>query len=170
MNTKTRVNMKSAVIGIFVLLMPMYLLASDVITGKVITVIDGNTLEVFTNDNETYKILLFGIDSPELEQPFGEKAKQFLQKLILDKDVIVEVQGKDRLGNRLGIILIEGEDPREKLLAEGLAWTSEKNPVESFEMIKEKSKEKGKGLWKEQEPTAPWVFRRQQTMIQFKTS
>jgi len=163
-------SMKSVVTGILVLLMPVCLLATDVISGKVITVVDGNTLEVFTGENETYKIFLFGIDSPELEQEYGDKAKRFLEKLILDKNVEVQIQGKDRLGNRLGIILIDGEDLREKLLEAGLAWTSERNPIESFETIKEKSKEKRKGLWKETEPTPPWIFRRQQTLLQFKTS
>ncbi len=109
-------------------------------------------------------------DSPELEQEYGDKAKRLLEKLILDRNVEVQIQGKDRLGNRLGIILIDGEDPREKLLEEGLAWTSERNPIEAFETIKEKSKENRKGLWKEIEPTPPWIFRRQQTMLQFKTS
>ena len=62
------------------------------------------------------------------------------------------------------------QNAREKLLEAGLAWTSEKNPIAELEAIKEKSREKGKGLWKEQEPTPPWVFRRQQSMTQFKSS
>jgi micrococcal nuclease len=162
--------MKSIVFAILGLLLSSMVWAREVISGKVLTVIDGNTLEVTTTENETYKILLFGIDSPELGQEFGEKAKRYLEKLILDKNVSVEIQGKDRLGNRLGIILIEGEDPRMQLLQEGLAWTSERQPIQEFETIKEKAREKGKGLWKEQEPTPPWVYRRQQTMTQFKSS
>jgi len=144
--------------------------ASEIIAGKVVTVIDGNTLEIFTSENETYKILLYGIDSPELDQEYGEKAKRFLEKLTLNKSINVEIQGKDRLGNRLGIVMIDGEDPREKLLEEGLAWTAERNPIVEFETIKEKSREKGKGLWKEKDPTPPWIFRRQQTLTQFKSS
>lgn len=144
--------------------------ASEIIAGKVVTVIDGNTLEIFTSENETYKILLYGIDSPELDQEYGEKAKRFLEKLTLNKSINVEIQGKDRLGNRLGIVMIDGEDPREKLLEEGLAWTAERNPIVEFENIKEKSREKGKGLWKEKDPTPPWIFRRQQTLTQFKSS
>ena len=162
--------MKSAGVLILGLLMSSVLWAEEMISGKVVTVIDGNTLEVYTNDNETYKILLYGIDSPELGQEYGDKAKRFLEKLILEKNVSVQIQGKDRWGNRLGIILIDGEDPREQLLEQGLAWTSEKQLIEEFEAIKEKARDKGKGLWKEQDPTAPWIFRRQQTMTQFKTS
>lgn len=162
--------MKSIGFALLGLLLSSVMLRAELIAGKVVTVIDGNTLEVFTPENETYKVLLFGIDCPELGQEYGEKAKQYLEKLILNKEVSVEIQGKDRWGNRLGIILIEGVDPREELLKEGLAWTSEKNPIESFEAIKEKSKVKGKGLWEEQNPTPPWIYRRQQTVMQPKSS
>src|SRR5690242_3511913 len=92
------------------------------LSGKVISVIDGNTIEMIANDNDTYKIMLYGIDSPELGQNFGDKAQKFLQKMILDKNVSVKIQGKDRWGNRLGVILIDGKiDPRMELLEAGLA-------------------------------------------------
>ena len=83
--------MKSAGVLILGLLMSSVLWAEEMISGKVVTVIDGNTLEVYTNDNETYKILLYGIDSPELGQEYGDKAKRFLEKLILEKNVSVQI-------------------------------------------------------------------------------
>ena len=145
--------------------------ANDEIAGKVVSVIDGNTLEVVGEDNETYKILLHGIDCPELEQEYGAKAKKLLEKLVLEKEVHVKIQGKDRWGNRLGVILVNGKaDPRFELLKEGLAWTSEKNPIEELEVLKEKARETSTGLWKEENPTPPWIFRRQQTMTQLKSS
>jgi endonuclease YncB( thermonuclease family) len=141
--------------------------AENELTGKVVSVIDGNTVELVTAESESYKILLFGIDSPELGQEYGDKAHQLLQKMILDKKVNVKIQGKDRWGNRLGIVLIEGIlDPRVELLQAGLAWTAEKDPIQELESIKEKAREKGKGLWKEKDPTPPWTYRREQTMLQ----
>ncbi len=162
--------MKKAIVLSLAMYVSGFLFAADELTGKVVTIIDGNTLEVATNDNETYKILLHGIDCPELEQEYGDKAKKQLEKLLLNKSVSVQIQGKDRLGNRLGVIIVEGEDPRHVLLQEGLAWTSERNPIADLEVIKEKAREKGKGLWKAENPTAPWTFRRQQTLTQFKSS
>lgn len=170
MKLKTRIIMKSVGFALLGLLLSSMVLRAEVISGKVVAVLDGNTLEVFTSENETYKILLYGIDCPELGQEFGERAKMFLEKLVLNKSVNAEIQGKDRWGNRLAIVLIDGKDPREELLQEGLAWTAERNPIETFESIKEKAKQKGKGLWKDQEPTPPWIYRRQQTMTQFKSS
>lgn len=162
--------MKRAGFAVLGLLLSSVLWANEIISGKVINVVDGNTLELLANDNETYKILLYGIDSPEIEQEFGGKSKRFLEKLILNKNVEVAIHGKDRMGIRLGIILINGEDPRKMLLEEGLAWTSERQPIQELEIIKEKAREKEKGLWKEQYPTPPWIFRRQQTLTQFKSS
>ncbi len=152
------------------ILMPSILWANEIISGKVISVIDGNTFEIQTAEKESYKIMFFGIDSPELTQEYGEKAKDFLEKMILEKTIAVEIQGKDRWGTRLGTFEVNGEDPRIRLLEEGLAWTAERNPIEALDALKEKAKQEGKGLWKESEPTAPWTFRRQQTLQQFKTS
>ena len=144
--------------------------AEEILKGKVVNVIDGNTFELITEDNETYKIMLFGVDSPELEQEFGEKAKKLLEKLLLNKNITAKIQGKDRKGTRLGITEANGAtDARVELLQAGLAWTAERNPIQELEVIREKAQEKGKGLWKESEPTPPWIFRRQQSMLQPKS-
>jgi len=56
------------------------------------------------------------------------------------------------------------------LLETGLAWTAERDPIQELEAIKEKARAKGKGLWKDQDPTPPWIYRRQQTLTQLKSS
>jgi micrococcal nuclease len=145
--------------------------ANGDVTGKVVAVIDGNTVEVLDNNKQTHKILLIGIDSPELEQEYGEKARKFLEKIILEENVIVQFKGKDRFGNRLAVVLINGKvDPRIELLKEGLAWTSEKNSFEDLESYRTLAQRKGRGLWKENNPVPPWTYRRQQTMMQPKSS
>ena len=144
--------------------------AGDQITAKVVSVIDGNTLEIMGSDNEKRKVLLAGIDSPELTQEYGEKARKFLEKMMLEKNVTVQITGKDRTGTALAIITIENKDPRHELLKEGLAWTAERNPLPDLEEIRAKAQEKGKGLWKQENPTPPWTYRREQSMLQPKSS
>src|SRR5688572_9908954 len=91
--------------------------ADDEVDGKVTAVLDGNTLEISCSNSDVRKVLLAGIDSPELGQEFGEDAKRFLEKIILKKDVIVQFTGKDRLGNYLAVVNIKGKiDPRIELL------------------------------------------------------
>ncbi|HEY9045882.1 MAG TPA: thermonuclease family protein [Ohtaekwangia sp.] len=161
-------------INITLLLLCMSLVSAvayDTVTGKVTSVIDGNTLEVLGDDNQTYKVMLAGIDCPELTQVFGNHAKLYLQKLTLNKKVTVNITGKDRWGNYLAVVLVKGtDDPRIDLLKEGLAWTSEKNPDPDFEAHRVRAQEKGKGLWKDNNPTPPWTYRREQSMMEAKSS
>ena len=35
---------------------------ANTVKGKVVTVVDGNTVEIVSEDNETYKVVLAGID------------------------------------------------------------------------------------------------------------
>ena len=143
----------------------------EILRGKVVEVSDGNTIELLTEENESYKIELAGVDCPETEQPFGPEAKRLLEKNLKGKKVEVFVERKNRWGIRQAVVIPKsGVDPRLKLLAEGLAWTSEKNAVPEFELIRLDAKAHGKGLWKNDEPTPPWIFRRQQAMLIPKSS
>src|SRR5687768_16727373 len=156
------------VIGIFI---PAITHANNDVSGTVISVIDGNTLEVSNGEKEKHKLLLFGIDSPELGQEYGDQAKEFLKKLVLNKNVTVQFKGKDRMGNYLAVVMINGiVDPRVELLKEGLAWTEEKNPLTELEPYRTIAQQKGLGLWEQKNPVPPWTYRRQQSMRQPKTS
>jgi endonuclease YncB( thermonuclease family) len=80
--------------------------------------------------------------------------------------VTIIVESKDRSGNRVGSIrLSKGQDPRIDLLKKGLAWTQEKNPNPEFENLKEEAKRNRMGLWSQENPVAPWIHRRQQSML-----
>ena len=116
-------------------------------------------------------MMLLGIDSPEPGQHFADQAKKLLSKLLLEQNVKVIVHGKDRLGNRLGIIEMPyGVDPRHELLKAGLAWTAEREPLPELESMKQEARSNGVGLWGESDPTPPWTYRRQQTMLGPKSS
>lgn len=137
-------------------------------TGKVISVIDGNTIEVAGADSKSQKLVFAGIDCPEAGQEYADKAKKLTEKLLLDEEITYQITGKDRWGNYLAIVMKGETDPRIELLQEGLAWTAEKNPLPELEEHRQKAIEKGRGLWKEGNPTPPWIYRRQQSMMQAK--
>lgn len=142
---------------------------ADTITGKVISVIDGNTFEIANAVDERYRIILYGVDCPELGQPFSEEAKKELEKLILKQKVTVEIKGKDRHGTRLGVVLVKNKDPRKILLKNGLAWTSEHNPMSELEKLRLEASTKKNGIWLDNSPTPPWTYRREQSMRQPKS-
>jgi endonuclease YncB( thermonuclease family) len=140
-------------------------------SGRVSAVIDGNTVEVVDNANETFRITLADIDCPELSQPYGVEARQFLGKMLSGKEVKITWRGKDRKGNHIAVVLLAKDvDPRIQLIREGLAWTSEKNPDAELESLRMEAQRNGKGLWKERNATPPWIYRRQQSMMNPKSS
>lgn len=145
-------------------------LAND-LEGKVVAVIDGNTLQIVCQDDQTHVVQLAGIDSPELSQEYGAESKEYLEKIALGKKVTVSIEGKDRRGNPLAVVMVNGsKDLRVELLEEGLAWTAEKNPLPDLEACRSRAEIKGIGLWKQDKPTPPWTYRRQQSMLEPKTS
>jgi micrococcal nuclease len=163
--------MKALILSMMILVTAPGAMAYEEISGKVTSVIDGNTLEVRASNNQVHKVMLVGIDCPELGQEFGSQAKKFLEKIILNKEVTLEFRGKDRVGNLLAVVMIDGDvDPRVELLKEGLAWTAERNPNADLEPYRTWAEQKNKGLWVRENPTPPWTYRRQQTMMQPKSS
>lgn len=143
---------------------------TEELTGNVVAVVDGNTFRLTTEEGEGLEIMLFGVDCPEEGQPFAEEAKVLLEKMILRKKITVIIHGKDRWGRRQGAIAYNKTDPREVLLSEGLAWTAERNPMDNFERLKQQAASGRKGIWADDNPTPPWIYRRQQSMLLPKSS
>ena len=143
---------------------------AQTIPGEVITVHDGNTIELLARDLQTFKVVLAGIDCPELGQPYGVEAKQFVTKTILRQKVVLHLQGKDRYKNYIGVVVSnDSMDIRLALLREGFAWTQERDPHPELEQMRKESARQSKGLWREDSPVAPWIYRRQQSMLQAKS-
>jgi len=157
--------MKTLIFSILTALMLSGVDLAEEMKGKVVSVIDGNTFQVRDQNKKMRKIVLAGIDCPELEQDYGPEAKKFLEKLILHKEVTIYDKGKDKLGNPLVDVKIKGvKDPRVDLLKEGLAWPAEWNTRSDLEYLRESAQLRGKGLWKQNNPTPPWVYRREQSL------
>lgn len=64
------------------------------ITGKVVGITDGDTLTVLVGTTPT-KVRLAEIDTPEMDQPFGDRAKQGLSELVFGKPIRVVVTDRD---------------------------------------------------------------------------
>ena len=161
--------MKCFLILLFGFLALVLQLSASEITAKVVSVVDGNTIDI-ESANGVQRVVFAGIDAPELGQVFGKEAKAFLAKLLLNKSVKIEFRGKDRVGNHLGIVTVGKDDVRVLLLREGFAWTDERKPDADLEPYRVFAEKKGRGLWKDINPTPPWVFRRKSSMAQPKSS
>src|SRR5262245_43396311 len=62
---------------------------SQPISGRVVAIADGDTLTVLDDEKTQHKIRLAGIDAPEKGQPFGQKAKENLSRLVFGQTVTI---------------------------------------------------------------------------------
>ena len=70
-------------------------------------VIRGASASGYMASNETVR--LYGIDCPELKQPFGEQARHVVDQLVTEKYVWLEKIETDRYGRTIGkIALLSG--------------------------------------------------------------
>lgn len=53
------------------------------LSGKVISVTDGDTVKILTEGKKQERIRLAGINAPERKQPYGQKSKQYLSEMVL---------------------------------------------------------------------------------------
>jgi len=130
--------------------------------AKVIGVTDGDTMKVL-HGKTAVTVRLYGIDAPEKRQPFAERARQRLSELAFSRTVTVLPRGRDRYGRILASVVLPGnQNLNEILVAEGLAWWYRRYaPRETrLESIEEAARDQGLGLWAEQDPTPPWMWRR----------
>ena len=70
--------MKTLVAGLFLSL--SFHVTADELTGRVIDVHDGDTITILDDQHNKHRIRLFGIDAPELNQPYGQASRKALEQ------------------------------------------------------------------------------------------
>ncbi len=130
--------------------------------GRVVRVADGDTVSVLDARGEQHKIRLFGIDSPERDQPHGTRAGRELAALVEDKQVGVVVVEKDDYGRTVGTLYLGDTNINAAQVEAGNAWWYRYHaPHERhLEAAEERARAGRRGLWQEERPVPPWDWRR----------
>jgi micrococcal nuclease len=131
-------------------------------TGEVTAIKDGDTFEVLY-DGQAERVRLAEIDCPESAQPYGKKAKQFASDLCFGKTVTVDSGGKrDRYGRVVGIVTTQdGINVNEALVKAGYAWHyKDYSDNAQIGVYEQEARRKGLGLWADNNPVAPWEWRK----------
>ncbi len=92
--------------------------ANQVLT--VVEVSDGDTLKL--SDGKTFR--LYGVNAPEVKEPFYEEAKAFTENLVLGKEISFEQEANykvDKFGRELGYVFVNGVNLNIELVRSGLA-------------------------------------------------
>ncbi len=116
-------------------------------TYKVIRIIDGDTLQL---DNSE-KVRLLGINTPEKNQQLYQEAKQFLTNLVENKTIQIESKGPDKYGRILAYIFLQNQNINTQILSSGLAtlyYYDHDNHYEESKQAEEFARLNNLGLWK----------------------
>jgi micrococcal nuclease len=130
------------------------------LTGKVVRVLDGDTIEVLV-DKKPIRIRLADIDCPEKKQPFGNAAKKYVLEVAAHEIVTVDARSKDRYGRTIGeVFLPSGESLNRLLIRDGYAWHYKKySKDKTLAELENQARGSRVGLWQDKAPIAPWDWR-----------
>lgn len=146
-----------------ILILQSYCSAGELINGKVVKVVDGDSIVVRTKTS-FMEIRLYGIDAPEYGQPFSNAAKQFVKNLTERKQVQLKPLYKDSYSRTVAIVQVGNNLLNEELVREGYAWVypryCRKKICEKWAKYETIAQDNRKGLWAAPRPVAPWIYKR----------
>lgn len=139
--------------------------------ATVIEVIDGDTITVAPagQKDALMRIRLYGIDAPELAQPYGDHSAAILRRLLArTKRVQIIPMRTDRYGRTVALVVQREGTVNKAMLEQGAAWFYEQYCTAHFcQEWKEKAAlaaQKRMGLWEAEgaiDLTPPWQWRHQ---------
>ena len=138
-------------------------LADGVLEGRVVRVVDGDTIEVLAGETTT-RVRLAGIDTPERGQPWASHSRRALSERVAGKSVRVIEVAVDRFGRTVGEVYADDRCVGCELVRDGHAWVYRRfsdDPV--LLELEADARAAGRGLWSlpESQRTPPWEWRRQ---------
>lgn len=141
---------------------------ADTIQGRVIVVIDGDTV-LFQPDRPAartrafLKIRLADIDAPEKDQPYGARATLALRELVLKQTVEINTLAIDRYGRTIAQLQHGSTQVNAELVRLGAAWVLPRTRRTSALLdVQAEARAARRGLWADTAPTPPWTWRRAQ--------
>jgi len=131
------------------------------LSGRVVKVTDGDTLTLRTADWYDYTIRLHGIDAPESDQPYGDRATNALSRMVNRQHVTVMIEDIDRYKRLVGTIVSEGININLAMVHDGHAWWYQQyaKSVRTLADAEASAREDRAGLWADSNPVPPWQWR-----------
>lgn len=146
--------------------------ASKEISGKVVHVTDGDTIVIVGQDSRRLAVRIVAIDAPEkrrksfVGQPYAQRSRENLAKQVTGRSVRLISYGNDDYGRLLARVWIDNVDAGLGQVCAGYAWVYEAfvetlSATEryAYRSCQAKARKKGRGLWREAQPVAPWAWR-----------
>lgn len=135
--------------------------------GDVLTIHDGDTVRVQSADDKAVSIRVYGVDCPELGQPYGAEARDLTVRLLSGKraEIIPAQTGKSYKREVAGVVLLEDMMVlQDALISAGLAWVDNRfckmAVCDLWRQHQADAKAARRGLWSADSPIPPWTWRR----------
>jgi endonuclease YncB( thermonuclease family) len=150
------------------LLLPLLAFAGaasgETISGKVVSVADGDTLTVEDARSKRHRIRLAEIDAPERKQAYGARSRRSLATICLQKPAVVETVAIDNNQRLVGKVSCAGIDAGTEQVRRGMAWvfTSAILPNSPLPEMEANARLRAIGLWAGEKPEPPWEWRKRQ--------
>ena len=134
--------------------------------GTVERVLDGDTIAFQGIGTKIHKVRLADIDTPELDQPWGEEAKAALKDWAENRRAEIRIVDTDRYGRSVATLWVDGENINRKLVAEGHAWVYRRYLRDrALSGLEASAKASGLGLWSNEEAIEPKIWRQQRRSL-----
>ncbi|EFM8157493.1 thermonuclease family protein [Escherichia coli] len=144
---------------LLVLFVFSYQVFSADIHGRVVRVLDGDTIEVMLSQHPV-RVRLVNIDAPEKKQNYGRWSEKIMKSLVAGKTVTVTYFQRDRYGRILGqVYASDGMNVNQFMVRAGAAWVYEQYNIDPvLPVLQEEARQQKRGLWADCAPVPPWVW------------
>lgn len=133
------------------------------LTGRVVRVVDGDTVSILDSSNTQHKVRLYGIDTPERDQPHGKVSTKALAQLVDEKVVGVVIVETDSYGRTVGTLYLRSVNINRAMVENGDAWWYRHYAPHEHHLAESEqaARDAGRGLWANPNPVPPWKWRRE---------
>ena len=151
------------------------------LVGRVVWVADGDSFELADDRGDRWEVRIAGIDAPEKGQPFADRSRRDLIRLIRDREVRVDWYKVDRFDRYVGKVWVRSPDAPCRAddcpktldvgmtqLTIGLAWYfyrfADEIAIEDrarYADAEHEARARRSGLWRDAAPLPPWEWREQ---------
>lgn len=130
------------------------------ITGRVLSVDDGDTCTILDHAGTRHRVSLYGCDAPEVGQLHWTHARDSLAAKITNRQIRFDPVEVDREGRNVGKLYVGDRHINLEQVREGYGWhRTDRQPVRDFALAERDARDHRRGIWAERNPVEPWKFR-----------
>ena len=120
----------------------------DYIHATVGRVYDGDTLEAVTRHGVRIRVRLAEIDTPEKGEPFSNRARETLLRLVGHGEIAIRLFDVDKYGRIVGRVFANGTDTSAELVRLGLAAVHRRYAKDpKLYELEAEARKAGRGFW-----------------------